>query len=49
MLLMEVYPYIYFWWHEQVSCQRDSQKLLQGLVRLELTAYLSVFNPFLTQ
>ena len=33
----------------QVSSQLRSQKLLQGLVSHELTAYLSVFNLFLTQ
>ena len=35
-----------FW---QMSSQWGSQKLLQGLVSHELTAYLSVFNLFLTQ
>ena len=34
---------------QQMSFQRMSQKLLQGLVSHELTAYLSVFNLFLTQ
>ena len=34
---------------EQMSSQCGSQKLLQGLVSHELTAYLSVFNLFLTQ
>ena len=33
----------------QMSSQRGSQKLLQGLVSLELTAYLSDFDLFLTQ
>ena len=33
----------------QISSQWESQKLLQGLVSHELTAYLSVFNIFLTQ
>ena len=32
-----------------MSSQWGSQKLLQGLVSHELTAYLSVFNLFLTQ
>ena len=32
----------------QMSSQWGSQNLLQGLVSLELTAYLSVFNLFLT-
>ena len=32
-----------------VSSQWGSQKLLQGLLSHELTAYLSVFNLFLTQ
>ena len=30
----------------QQSSQRGSQKLLQGLVPHELTAYLSIFNQF---
>ena len=30
----------------QVSSQLGSQKLLQGLVPRELTAYLSIFNLF---
>ena len=34
---------------QQMSSQWGSQKLLQGLVSHELTAYLSVFNLFLTQ
>ena len=33
----------------QMSSQLGSQKLLQGLVSHELTAYLSVFNLFLTK
>ena len=33
----------------QMSSQRGPQKLLQGLVCHELTAYLSAFNLFLTQ
>ena len=33
----------------QMSSQRRSQKLLQGLVSHELAAYLSVFDTFLTQ
>ena len=33
----------------QMSSQSGLQKLLQGLVSHELTAYLSVFDPFLTQ
>ena len=33
----------------QMSSQWGSQNLLQGLVSHELTAYLSVFNLFLTQ
>ena len=32
-----------------MSSQWGLQKLLQGLVSHELTSYLSVFNPFLTQ
>ena len=32
----------------QRSSQRESQKLLRGLVSNELTAYLSVFDLFLT-
>ena len=32
----------------QMSSQSGSQKLLQGLVCHELTAYLSVFNLFFT-
>ena len=31
---------------QQMSSQRGSQKLLQGLVSYELTAYLSIFNLF---
>ena len=31
---------------QQISSQSGSQKLLQGLVFHELTAYLSVFNLF---
>ena len=34
---------------QQMSSQWVSQKLLQGLVSHELTAYLSVFDIFLTQ
>ena len=34
---------------QQMSSQWGSQKLLQGLVSHELTAYLSVFNLILTQ
>ena len=34
---------------QQISFQWGSQKLLQGLVSHKLTAYLSVFNPFLAQ
>ena len=34
---------------QQMSCQWRSQKLLQGLVSQELTAYLSVFDLLLTQ
>ena len=33
----------------QISSQWESQKLLRGLVSHELTAYLSVFDVFLTQ
>ena len=33
---------------QQMSSQWESQKLLQGLVSHELTAYLSVFDLFLT-
>ena len=33
----------------QMSSQSGSQKLLQELVSHELTAYVSVFNLFLTQ
>ena len=45
---MEVHPYSYFWWYgchllRQMSSQWGSQKLLQGLVSHELTAYLSIF------
>ena len=34
-------------WH--MSSQCGSKRLLQGLVSHELTAYLSIFNPFLNQ
>ena len=34
---------------QQMSSQGGSQKLLEGLVSHELTAYLSVFNLYLTQ
>ena len=34
---------------QQMSSQWESEKLLQGLVSHELTAYVSVFNLFLTQ
>ena len=34
---------------QQMSSQLESQKLLHGLVFLELTAYCSVFDLFLTQ
>ena len=34
---------------QQMSSQWGSQKLLQGLVSHELTAYLSIFDKFLTQ
>ena len=48
---MEVHPYSYFWWYgchllRQMSSQWGSQKLLQGLVSHELTAYLHIFNLF---
>ena len=52
---MEVRPYSYFQWcgyfsgyHllRQMSSQCGSQKLLQGLVSHELTAYFSIFNLF---
>ena len=57
---MEVCSYIYFGGVDisevpgchllrQMSSQWGSQKLLQGLVSHELTAYLSVFNLYLTQ
>ena len=31
---------------KQMSCQLGPQKLLQGLVSHELTAFLSIFNLF---
>ena len=34
---------------QQMSSEQGSQKLLQGLVSHELTAYFSVFDLFLTQ
>ena len=37
-----------FYLLRQVSYQRVSQKLLQGLVSRELSTYLSVFYLFLT-
>ena len=54
---MEVHPYSYFRWSGyfwgpwasllwQMSSEWGSQKLIQGLVFHELTAYLSVFNLF---
>ena len=53
---MEVRPYSYFRWCSygcvnseilrQTSSYRESQKLLQGLVSHELTAYVSIFNLF---
>ena len=59
MLRTEVCPCSYFWWcgyfcgpwchlFRQMSYQRVSQTLLQGLVSHEVTVYLSVFNLFLT-
>ena len=36
-------------WLRQMSSQRGSQKLLQGLVFHKLTAYLSLSDLFLTQ
>ena len=60
MSWMELCPYSYFWccgyfWGPWVpfittdSSQWGSQKLLHRLVYHELTAYLSVFNLFLSQ
>ena len=57
---MEVCPYRYFWWCRYlwgpwVSFGTTDEfsvrvtKLLQGVVSYELTAYLSVFDLFLTQ
>ena len=53
---MKVCPYSYFWWcgyfwgpWVSFITTDELQKLLQGLVSHELTAYLSVFNLFLTQ
>ena len=59
ILCMEVCPSSYFQWCRYFGCpwvwfvlkissQWWSQKLLQGLVSNELTAYLSIFNLFLT-
>ena len=58
MLHIELCLYRFFWWcgysqgtrmSRNTSSQWLSQKLLQGLVSRELTAYLSVFDLFLTQ
>ena len=47
MLHMKVCPYGYYLL-QQMGSQCESQKLLQGLVPHELTAFLSVFDLFLT-